>query len=147
MKNGKICILLLHSYLQMEYWLKKSYFDAVEAYPAGETKESRRQKLASTINSYLSIAPPARLLTLLQQALAYEKEKGILLDGERLDIFHNTLESSTLEDAIPTVKVVLKCSLYMIGCVYSIPAEHIPRDCVRVSEWPICSDGKSGWLD
>lgn len=100
-----IPVPLSPSYLQMEYWLKKSYFDAIEAYPAGETKESRRQKLASTINSYLSIAPPARLLTLLQQALAYEKEKGILLEGDRLDIFHNTLESSTLEDAIPTVKV------------------------------------------
>lgn len=96
-------------YLQMQYWLKKSYFDAVEAYPAGETKETRRQKIASTINNYLSVAPPSRLLTLLQQALAYEKEKGILMEGERLDIFHNTLETATLEDAIPTVKV----SLYM----------------------------------
>ena len=27
----------------MEYWLKKSYFDAVEAYPAGETKETPKQ--------------------------------------------------------------------------------------------------------
>lgn len=96
----------------MEYWLKKSYFDAVEAYPAGETKESRRKKIASTINSYLSVAPPARLLTLLQQALAYEKEKGILIEGERLDLFHNTLQTATLEDAIPTVKVLI------VECVF-----------------------------
>ena len=37
----------------MEYWLKKSYFDPVEAYPAGETKESHRQKLASVVSSYV----------------------------------------------------------------------------------------------
>lgn len=68
----------------MEYWLRKSYFDPVEAYSAHETKESRRQKLASEISSYvrfvssihpqLSVAPSSRLLTLLQEALAYEKE-------------------------------------------------------------------------
>ena len=38
----------------MEYWLKKSYFDAIEAYPAGETKETRREKIASSLNSYLT---------------------------------------------------------------------------------------------
>ena len=41
-------------YMKMEYWLKKSYFDPVEVYAAGETKESRRQKLASLISSYVS---------------------------------------------------------------------------------------------
>ena len=89
----------------MEYWLKKSYFDAIEAYPAGETKETRREKIASSLNSYLTNVPPSRLLTLLQQALAYEKEKGLLAEGARLDIFHNTIETTILEDAIPTVKV------------------------------------------
>ena len=43
----------------MEYWLKKSYFDASEVYADGETKESRRQKLASIVNSYISAAPPS----------------------------------------------------------------------------------------
>ena len=89
----------------MEYWLRKSYFDASEVYTDGETKESRRQKLASIVNSYISAAPPSRLLTLLQHALAYEKEKGILLESERLDIFHNTAETVIVEDAIPNVKV------------------------------------------
>ena len=32
-------------YLQMEYWLRKTYFDPVEAYAANETKESRRRAL------------------------------------------------------------------------------------------------------
>ena len=82
-----------------------AYFDAVEAYPAAATKETRREKIASSLNSYLTNVPPSRLLTLLQQALAYEKEKGLLVEGERLDIFHNTIETTILEDAIPTVKV------------------------------------------
>ena len=43
-------------YLQMEYWLRKSYFDPVEAYSAHETKESRRQKLASEISSYVRLS-------------------------------------------------------------------------------------------
>lgn len=98
----------------MEYWLKKSYFDAVEAYPAGETKETRREKIASSLNSYLTNVPPSRLLTLLQQALAYEKEKGLLIEGERLDIFHNTIESTILEDAIPTVKVRFCSNLHSL---------------------------------
>lgn len=44
-------------YLKMEYWLKKSYFDPVEVYAAGETKETRRQKLASMISSYVRLSP------------------------------------------------------------------------------------------
>ena len=40
-------------YLQMEYWLRKTYFDPVEAYAANETKESRRQRIASEISSYV----------------------------------------------------------------------------------------------
>lgn len=114
-------------YLQMEYWLRKSYFDPVEAYSAHETKESRKQKLASEISSYvrfvshihpqLSVAPSSRLLTLLQEALAYEKEhvllrpyphsKGILVEGSRLDLFHNCAETVILEEAVPTVNVDL----------------------------------------
>lgn len=43
-------------YLKMEYWLKKSYFDPVEVYAAGETKETRRQKLASMISSYVRLS-------------------------------------------------------------------------------------------
>ena len=48
-------LLLMGRYLNLQYWLKKSYFDPVEAYPAGETKESRRQKLASLLSSYVSV--------------------------------------------------------------------------------------------
>lgn len=113
----------------MQYWLKKSYFDPVEAYPAGETKESRRQKLASILSSYVSVsrrvhlqitvAPSSRLLTLLQQALCYEKEKGLLLEGEKLDIFQNCSESVVLEDAVPTVKVVLLFESHLSGIQFS----------------------------
>ena len=46
---------LMGRYLNLQYWLKKSYFDPVEAYPAGESKESRRQKLASLLSSYVSV--------------------------------------------------------------------------------------------
>lgn len=91
-------------YLQMDYWLKRPTFDPIEAYPVGETKESRRQKLASQLGSYVSVSPPSRLLTLLQQALNYEKEKGILVDGERIDLYHNSAERIVLEDSIPTIR-------------------------------------------
>ena len=45
--------LITSRYLQMEYWLRKTYFDPVEAYAANETKESRRQRIASEISSYV----------------------------------------------------------------------------------------------
>ena len=45
--------LITSRYLQMEYWLRKPYFDPVEAYAANETKESRRQRIASEISSYV----------------------------------------------------------------------------------------------
>ncbi|KAK8808010.1 hypothetical protein WA588_006495 [Blastocystis sp. NMH] len=108
-------------YLQMEYWLKKSYFDPVEAYPAGETKETRRQKLASVISSYITVAPSSRLLTLLQEALSYEKEHGLLPEGEQLDVFRNVVETVVLEDAVPTVKGTViqfpKGSYAEVACV------------------------------
>lgn len=88
----------------MEYWLKKPSFDPVEAYPVGETKETRRQRLASVLTSYITVAPPSRLLTLLQQALAYEKSTGTLLEGDRLNLFQNRVESLVLEDEIPTIR-------------------------------------------
>ena len=88
----------------MEYWLKKPSFDPVEAYPVGETKETRRQRLASVLSSYITVAPPSRLLTLLQQAVAFEKSNGTLLEGDRLDLFHNRAETLLLEDEIPTMR-------------------------------------------
>ena len=45
--------LITSRYLQMEYWLRKTYFAPVEAYAANETKESRRQRIASEISSYV----------------------------------------------------------------------------------------------
>lgn len=53
------------------------------------------------------MAPSSRLLTLLQEALSYEKEHGLLPDGEQLDVFRNVVETVVLEDAVPTVKVGL----------------------------------------
>ena len=91
-------------YLQMEYWLKKPSFDPIEAYPVGETKETRRQRLASTLTSYITVAPPSRLLTLLQQALAFEKSNGTLFEGDRLNLFQNRAETLLLDDEIPTIR-------------------------------------------
>ena len=131
---------LIGRYLNLQYWLKKSYFDPVEAYPAGETKESRRQKLASLLSSYVSVnrrydvqitvAPSSRLLTLLQQALCYEKEKGLLVEGENVDIFRNCVESVIVEDAIPTVKVIMRVHSDSSGIQFNSPKGVILRLCV-----------------
>ena len=78
------------------------------------------------------MAPSSRLLTLLQEALSYEKEHGLLPEGEQLDVFRNVVETVVLEDAVPTVKV---------------PKGQLRRGCMRVSERSVFRDGKRRWAD
>lgn len=66
------------------------------------------------------MAPSSRLLTLLQEALSYEKEHGLLPEGEQLDVFRNVVETVVLEDAVPTVKVSLFSGVHL-GNRYPVP--------------------------
>ena len=92
------------------------------------------------------MAPSSRLLTLLQEALSYEKEHGLLPEGEQLDVFRNVVETVVLEDAVPTVKVGL-LSDDQLGDRYPVSEGQLRRGCVHVSEWPVFRDGKRRWAD
>ena len=92
------------------------------------------------------MAPSSRLLTLLQEALSYEKEHGLLPEGEQLDVFRNVVETVVLEDAVPTVKVGM-FSDDQLGNRYPVPEGQLRRGRMHVSEWPVFRDGKRRWAD
>lgn len=92
------------------------------------------------------MAPSSRFLTLLQEALSYEKEHGLLPEGEQLDVFRNVVETVVLEDAVPTVKVGLFSDVHL-GNRYPVPQGQLRRSCMRVSEWSVFRDGKRRWAD
>lgn len=92
------------------------------------------------------MAPSSRLLTLLQEALSYEKEHGLLPEGEHLDVFRNVVETVVLEDAVPTVKVGLFSDDHL-GNRYPVPEGQLRGGCMRISEWSVFCDGKRRWAD
>nr|CAG8587539.1 1366_t:CDS:10 [Entrophospora candida] len=84
-------------YLHLEHLLSRTWFDPKEAYPPDMTKEKR------PLSSEVTVVPPARLLSLLGQALKWQHNQGLLPPDTAFDLFTGSAPTAKAEDdAIPT---------------------------------------------
>ena len=74
-------------YLKLEHFSKRPYFNAIEAYDIGSSKSQKRQEIADLLVSEVSVVPPSRLLSLIGQALRFQKSQGLLPNGVSYDLF------------------------------------------------------------
>lgn len=78
----------------MEHFCKRPFFNPSEAYELGSSKELRRQEIAESLICEVSVVPPARLLSLLGQALKYQQSENMIPVGVPFDLFRNTRKSA-----------------------------------------------------
>ncbi|GAB5037580.1 wd40 repeat-containing protein smu1-like [Nannochloropsis oceanica] len=74
-------------YFRLETFLNRNIHDAHELYTYGINKERKRQEIADSLAAEVSVVPPSRLLSLLQQALKYQQLQGTLPKDRRYDLF------------------------------------------------------------
>ncbi len=89
-------------FAHLELLLKAPAFDVRDAYPDGSNKERKRADVAAMLAEDLSVVPPGRLLTLLGQAVKWQRHTGRLPLGSRLDVFRNAPPARKEEDDLPT---------------------------------------------
>lgn len=88
---------------QLEFLLSQPFFNPRDAYPEGTSKEGRRAALADQLAGDVSEAPPSRLVSLVGQALKWQRFSGALPAGERFDVFRDAPpRRSREEEKAPT---------------------------------------------
>ncbi|KAI8377945.1 WD40 repeat-containing protein-like protein SMU1 [Radiomyces spectabilis] len=86
-------------YLRLEHLLSRSLFDPKDAYASGMTRDKRRQIIAQALGSEVAVAPPSRLMTLLEQCAQWQHQQGILSSDADFDVFQTTATVESKEDA------------------------------------------------
>lgn len=79
--------LLPERYLKLETLLSKTCLDSKEIYADGGSREKRRQNIATEISGEAYAVDTSRMLTLLGQALKWQKMQGHLPPGSKVDLF------------------------------------------------------------
>ncbi|KAJ3327749.1 Serine/threonine-protein kinase smu1 [Blyttiomyces sp. JEL0837] len=88
-------------YLKLEELLAKTYFDEKDAYPPHVTKQKRRQNIAQALSTEITVVAPSRLLSLLGQALKWQRSQGLLPPDAAYDLFRGAATIAKVEDDTP----------------------------------------------
>ena len=89
-------------FLRLEHLSNKPHFDQHMAYPAGESKEGRRQALAAALAAEVVAVPPSRLLTLLGQAMKWQRLQGLAPASPAVSLFSGQPSSTAIAAASPS---------------------------------------------
>lgn len=73
-------------FARLESLSSRPYFEPKEAYQEGSSREHRRAHLADSVRTEVQQVPPARLLSLLGQALKWQQHSGQLPTGARCEL-------------------------------------------------------------
>jgi WD40 repeat-containing protein SMU1 len=73
-------------WIRLEHQIKKSHFDARDAYD-GMPKEKKRRAIAQEVLKHVTVAPPSRLLAMIGQAMKWQQHTGLIPPGDKIDVF------------------------------------------------------------
>ncbi|KAI9296575.1 hypothetical protein K502DRAFT_347921 [Neoconidiobolus thromboides FSU 785] len=96
-------------YLNLENLISRTFLDLREFYPNNNEKIKRRQQIGKKLSTHLITAPPARLLTLLNQSIKYQQSQGLLLTDTDYDLFQG--KNKKKEEDIEEMANKFYCSI------------------------------------
>lgn len=99
-------------YSLLERMVLADEFDPLAAYPLGASRDMRRAALASAVQAELSAVAPARLVSLLGQAVKWQQHLGILPPGTRIDLLRGIAATDIKYDELPPAA---KCASIKFG--------------------------------
>ncbi|KAI7857408.1 WD40-repeat-containing domain protein [Circinella umbellata] len=88
-------------YLRLEHLLSRSYFDAKEIYSDGLSKEKRRQIIAQALSTEVTVVPPSRLMTLLNECATWQQHQGLLPPDTKFEMFQDAAAVQNADNDSP----------------------------------------------